>query len=535
MNSTPGNISKLTKQPEAATDLRVIIVGKTLLDSALRRDPRLELARVRTPLEAVGELADPIDGSSPRMAAVIVAQGAGPDGERDGDTAADFVAALRLIDPHTPVLIEAPGTSGQPAEPYDATVRSEASAAEVREVIARIGMARHGWIGGTPVAESDPAVSMAREAAAAPRAAPAASAAPSVGARTTPPRDSQAPAQVEHVHRAPAGSVQNPPQSARPATAATTFSPPHTRPVLNIEPVMSPASGGSIAGAGAATDIATASVISDAVMVRALLAGRDPLLPALELIRARSGAPDVSFVGSEGADGKPLAPPAGAVPVRIGDRALGWLRSAVASAEQLRPQAEWMGLWLGLIEQQASLRHMAMVDDLTGAYNRRYFDRYMQQAIEHAQRARLVITLMVFDIDDFKSFNDRFGHAAGDQILRESVLLLRSVIRPTDRVCRIGGDEFAVIFYDASGPRDPGSKMPDDPMTIARRFQQQIREHRFPKLGDCAPGTLTISAGLAAFPWDGRNAAELLERADQLALESKRAGKNALRVGPGAG
>jgi len=67
------------------------------------------------------------------------------------------------------------------------------------------------------------------------------------------------------------------------------------------------------------------------------------------------------------------------------------------------------------------------------------------------------VTVMVFDIDDFKTYNDQYGHEAGDDILREAVRLLRSVIRPSDRVCRIGGDEFAVISYEPSGPRQEGS------------------------------------------------------------------------------
>jgi diguanylate cyclase (GGDEF)-like protein len=173
-----------------------------------------------------------------------------------------------------------------------------------------------------------------------------------------------------------------------------------------------------------------------------------------------------------------------------------------------------------------------MVDDLTGAFNRRYFDRFMAAALAQAKRDRHALTLMVFDLDDFKSYNDRWGHPAGDDILRETVRLLRSVIRPSDRVCRIGGDEFAVVFYEPTGPRDPGSRPPDDPHRIAQRFQQQIREHRFPKLGGCAPGSLTVSAGIATYPWDGRTPAELVLRADQLALESKRAGKNAITMGP---
>jgi diguanylate cyclase (GGDEF)-like protein len=119
-------------------------------------------------------------------------------------------------------------------------------------------------------------------------------------------------------------------------------------------------------------------------------------------------------------------------------------------------------------------------------------------------------------------------------ILTETVRLLQSEIRDCDRVCRIGGDEFAVIFADLEGPREVGSTHPATVENIARRFQLQICEMKFPKLGIDAPGTLSISGGLASFPWDSTDARGLLHHADQLSLMSKRKGKNALTFGPGA-
>jgi diguanylate cyclase (GGDEF)-like protein len=158
----------------------------------------------------------------------------------------------------------------------------------------------------------------------------------------------------------------------------------------------------------------------------------------------------------------------------------------------------------------------------------------MDAAIGQARKARRSLTLMVFDIDDFKKYNDAFGHAAGDEILIETVRLLNSVIRPSDRVCRVGGDEFAVIFYEPQGPRAANSAPPESVYGIATRFQQQICNHRFPKLGEQAAGSLTISGGLATFPWDGNDAGALLDRADQLSMESKKQGKNALTFGRAA-
>jgi len=196
---------------------------------------------------------------------------------------------------------------------------------------------------------------------------------------------------------------------------------------------------------------------------------------------------------------------------------------------------------LALEEQLVQLREPAFVDDLTGAWNRGFFRRRLPRVLESARAGRRDLTLMLYDIDDFKQYNDEFGHGAGDEILRETVKLLRSVIRPTDLVCRIGGDEFAVIFDDprssTSGTRDvrrPGGHHPRTIAEIAQRFQRQVCEHRFPALTGGARRTLTISGGMATFPWDAGNAEELLESADRLLLESKRRGKNAMTLGPGA-
>lgn len=224
-----------------------------------------------------------------------------------------------------------------------------------------------------------------------------------------------------------------------------------------------------------------------------------------------------------------------------GDRQVsyGWLvaaaetASAPPTAEGLRPWADWLGHWLHLERSMRDLREKAYTDQLTGAYNRRFFEQYMDKALADARAQRQCVSLLLFDIDDFKHYNDAYGHAAGDEILVETVKLLRSVIRPNDRVCRIGGDEFVVIFHDPQGQRERGSSHPDDIQTIARRFQQQICQHRFPKLSAEARGTLTISGGLATFPWDGGEVASLLEQADRNALASKRSGKNAITFGPG--
>jgi two-component system, cell cycle response regulator len=271
--------------------------------------------------------------------------------------------------------------------------------------------------------------------------------------------------------------------------------------------------------------------LGDTDLVEAVLAGAGHLPElALRLIGEQTGWPDVKLI----APGE--APPAGRAAVRVGegDEAHGLLTTERATAAELQPWAEWLSRWLTLDARYQRNRMCALQDELTGAWNRRYFMSFLEESIRRASRRRRPITVMVFDIDDFKRYNDSYGHAAGDEILIETVRLLSSVIRRGDRVCRIGGDEFAVIFADIDGPRLPGSAHPETVEQIAQRFQDEICRMHFPKLGDEAPGSLTISAGLATYPWDGRDPRSLLEHADQLALQSKRKGKNVITLGPGA-
>lgn len=269
-------------------------------------------------------------------------------------------------------------------------------------------------------------------------------------------------------------------------------------------------------------------------VIDALLRGGDAVEAAMHGVRERLGVPNAAFVpASRIAPG--AKPPTGGVPVRYSDRLLGYIVAPTAEREAVDAEAATLAGWVALAAQQDQLKTAAFTDELTGAWNRRYFTRFMGAAIEKARVARHSVAVLYFDLDNFKVYNDKYGHAAGDEILVETVKLLRSVIRPSDKVCRIGGDEFAVIFYDPAGPRDPGQgQAPSEIGPIARRFQQQICRHRFPKLGGEAPGTLTISGGLAAFPWDGADVNSLLDRADELALQSKRQGKNIITLGPGA-
>lgn len=223
------------------------------------------------------------------------------------------------------------------------------------------------------------------------------------------------------------------------------------------------------------------------------------------------------------------------VPVEFQGGKHGFLYApAPAGTVQLGAWAAWLARWLALEKHMRDQADLALRDELTGVWNRRYFNQFFNRIMGRAAQERFRVTLLLFDIDDFKIYNDRYGHGAGDEILREAAKLMQSVVRTHDVVARIGGDEFAVIFWDAEGPRQPNSQHPQSVLDAARRFQRAICQHRFPKLLDEAPGTLTISGGLASFPWDARSPEELMSLADERALQSKRQGKNAITFGPGA-
>ncbi|MFA7237632.1 MAG: GGDEF domain-containing protein [Phycisphaeraceae bacterium] len=222
------------------------------------------------------------------------------------------------------------------------------------------------------------------------------------------------------------------------------------------------------------------------------------------------------------------------VPLQHESTALGHLASNECDDQRLYPAAQWASRWLAMEQRLIHLRHLAYHDELTGAWNRRYFDRFLESVLNRARKQRFRVTLLIFDIDDFKLYNDRFGHDAGDEILCEATRLMQFAVRKHDVVARIGGDEFGVIFWDAEGPRKENSQHPHTPHILTARFQKAICEHRFPKLSDLAPGTLTISGGLASYPWDGQSPAELIKLADNMLLESKRQGKDKVTLGPGA-
>lgn len=199
---------------------------------------------------------------------------------------------------------------------------------------------------------------------------------------------------------------------------------------------------------------------------------------------------------------------------------------------------------LELQDRHSRLQRIAVTDELTGLYNVRYFKHFLDRILLRARENYFPVTLLLFDIDNFKKYNDTYGHAVGDEILRQTGRMMRRCVRDHDLVARLGGDEFAVVFWEKEGPRQPLSdkpgapvptkapgRPPQSPVTVFQRFKRLIAGHDFEALGPTGKGMLTISGGLAVYPYDARSADELIEAADKaLVFGAKRSGKNTLHL-----
>ena len=215
---------------------------------------------------------------------------------------------------------------------------------------------------------------------------------------------------------------------------------------------------------------------------------------------------------------------AGRVLVTINDSVKSASPRRLAALQEILPQLAM------LAGRGEALHRLAVTDHLTGAYNRRYFYHITDQILSRVERSSSRAAVLLYDIDDFKRYNDTYGHAAGDEVLRDTAELMRQVTRDQDIVARIGGDEFAVLFWDVDSPRVQGSEMPDTAEMLSNRFLRAVRLHEFRSLGPEATGALTVSGGLARFAQDGTTCRELLRSADAALKQAKGSGKATIRL-----
>src|SRR5438093_1447470 len=165
--------------------------------------------------------------------------------------------------------------------------------------------------------------------------------------------------------------------------------------------------------------------------------------------------------------------------------------------------------------RNARLEDLSFKDALTDVYNRRYFTIRIEEEFKRHSRFGEPLSLALADLDHFKEVNDRFGHRAGDEALRDVAQLLVKHSRGFSVVTRYGGDEFAIILVNTA--KDGG-------LTYAERIRSVIEQHSFPH----AP--VTVSLGVASLPENATTVDDLIVTADQALYDAKRLGRNRVSV-----
>ena len=283
----------------------------------------------------------------------------------------------------------------------------------------------------------------------------------------------------------------------------------------------------------------------ETMMLNAMIENREIKTLAIEIIQRRTGIEQLQFVesGVDLEEKHGLAGERGATILAVpnANGVLGFLISEdPKDAKLLAPWTQWFAHWLTLHEKNVTLLEQAWTDHLTGAGNRRALEDVLGRVITRSAQTWRFVSLMCFDIDNFKKYNDKYGHAAGDEVLRETVRLVKSALRKGDHVFRVGGDEFVVVFSDPAPRAEQSQPMVHE--KIARRIQSSMAKLPLPYMGPDSPERISISSGLVTYPWDVINMEgssspieKLLALGDQRALESKRTGKNRITLGSESG
>ena len=163
-------------------------------------------------------------------------------------------------------------------------------------------------------------------------------------------------------------------------------------------------------------------------------------------------------------------------------------------------------------EIRERLEHQARTDSLTGLLNHSVFYEALLHALQESSRAHSPVAVLMLDIDDFKHVNDVHGHAVGDELLRFLAEVLRASVRPDDTICRLGGEEFAVVMVGCTA---------ENALRVAERVERRLADSEFPGVG-----RLAVSVGLALGPEHAMNPRELAACAEAAMMTAKAQGKN---------
>ena len=215
--------------------------------------------------------------------------------------------------------------------------------------------------------------------------------------------------------------------------------------------------------------------------------------------------------------------------LRIGDTIFGVLLVA-SSTRRALSRAELDRF--GVIANQSSLalqnallheelERLSVTDRLTELYNHGYLHQRLEQELERAARFGHTFSLIMLDIDDFKQFNDRFGHPSGDTVLRAVSAIIRQNLREIDVAARYGGEEFVIVLPETDT---------EGAVAVAERVRRSMAEYSHVPAEGLEPVVETVSLGVATYPGHARTSAGMIEAADRAMYEAKRLGKNQVAV-----
>ena len=170
-----------------------------------------------------------------------------------------------------------------------------------------------------------------------------------------------------------------------------------------------------------------------------------------------------------------------------------------------------------LAQEREFYKVLSSIDGLTELYNYRYLHQYLKIELEREKRYKRQLSLVMLDIDDFKNYNDQYGHLVGDLVLRKVASILRNATRGCDVLCRYGGEEFAIILPETSK---------EEAVVVCERIRQSIAEGEMLDEKGTSVGCISATLGLASFPLDADNKDDLIDHADRALYQGKESGKN---------
>ncbi len=170
-----------------------------------------------------------------------------------------------------------------------------------------------------------------------------------------------------------------------------------------------------------------------------------------------------------------------------------------------------------LASEREFYKILSSIDGLTELYNYRYFHQSLQIELEREKRYGHILSLIMLDIDNFKDYNDHYGHTVGDLVLKNLASIFKSATRGCDIICRYGGEEFAVILPETAKK---------EAAIVCERIRQAVEETKLVDGEGNSIENITITIGLASFPIDADNKNELIKQSDKALYQGKEAGKN---------